>query len=392
MSHLSPRVNRIQPSPTIAVSMKAAALKRQGIDIIGLGTGEPDFDTPDFIKHAAIKAIEKGDTKYTAVDGTPALKEAIIQKFAKENGLNYEANQILVSCGAKQSCYNATQALLSEGDEAIIPAPYWVSYPAMVELADAKPVILETDQSSAYKITPEQLAAAITPNTKLLFLNSPSNPSGKAYTKAELAALGEVLLKHPQVTILSDDIYEHILWSGDFCNIVNACPELKDRTLVINGVSKAYAMTGWRIGYAAGEASIIAAMKKVQSQSTSNPCSIAQAASVAALTGDQSCLTEMNAAFKARHDLVVGALKMMPGVKCLEGDGTFYAFPDFSDWINAHPTINDDLMLAEALIEDAKLAIVPGSAFGTKNHLRLSFATDNVTLEKALDRLAGFLS
>ena len=311
--NLSDRVQRIKPSPTLAITSKAAELRAQGKDIIGLGAGEPDFDTPDHIKQAAIEAINAGKTKYTPVDGTPGLKKAVIDKFKRENGLDYEAGQILVSSGGKQSFFNMALALLNDGDEAIIPAPYWVSYPDMVKVAGGVPVILETDLDSRFKITPQQLEQAITPKTRLFVINSPSNPSGMAYSKEELAALGEVLKKHPDIVIATDDMYEHILWTGQpFVNIVNACPELYDRTVVMNGVSKAYSMTGWRIGYAGGPQKLIAAMKKVQSQSTSNPASISQAAAEAALSGDQQCVKDMVKAFKERHDYVVDAPSSCP--------------------------------------------------------------------------------
>ena len=325
---LSKRVQLIQPSPTLAVAAKAKELKAQGRDIVGLGTGEPDFDTPDHIKQAAIQAINEGATKYTAVDGTPELKEAVINKFKRDNGLTYEPNQILVSSGGKQSFYNLCQALLNPGDEVIIPAPYWVSYPDMALLAEAQPVIIETDIEQHLKITPEQLKNAITEHTRLFVINSPSNPTGVAYTKDELKALGEVLKEYPKVVIATDDMYEHILWEeGSFTNILNACPELYDRTIVLNGVSKAYSMTGWRIGYAGGPANLIAAMKKIQSQSTSNPAAPSQAAATEALNGDQSCIKPMLDAFKKRHDYLLAELNSIDGITCLPSDGTFYAFP-----------------------------------------------------------------
>lgn len=301
---LAKRVQKVKPSPTLAVAAKAAQMKAQGLDIIGLGTGEPDFDTPQHIKLAAISAIEAGDTKYTAVDGIVELKEAVKNKFKRDNELDYQLNQILVSVGGKQSCYNLCQAYLNPGDEVIIPAPYWVSYPDMVLLADGVPVIIETTPAQRYKINAQQLEQAITPKTRMIFLNSPSNPSGIAYTQNELKELGDVLKKHPQILIATDDMYEHIIWSQPFTNILNACPELYDRTIVLNGVSKAYAMTGWRIGYAAGPAPLINAMKTIQSQSTSNPCSIAQRAAVAALNGSNESIEEMVNAFHQRHDYV----------------------------------------------------------------------------------------
>lgn len=313
---LSDRVQRVKPSPTLAVTARAAELKAAGQDIIGLGAGEPDFDTPQHIKDAAIGAINQGMTKYTAVDGTASLKSAVINKFKRDNGLNYTPEQILVSCGGKQSFYNLAQALLNEGDEVIIPAPYWVSYPDMVLLADATPVIINTDIQQNFKITPEQLEAAITPKTRLFVINSPSNPSGMAYSAAELKALAAVLSKYPDVLIATDDMYEHILWPKEsFCNIVMTNPELYDRTIVLNGVSKAYSMTGWRIGYAGGPVELIKAMKKIQSQSTSNPTSIAQVAAEAALNGEQSCVEEMLKAFKQRHDMVVESLNKIDGVQ-----------------------------------------------------------------------------
>lgn len=385
----SDRVQRVKPSPTLAVTALANQLRAQGRDVIGLAAGEPDFDTPEYIKQAAIKAIQDGFTKYTAVDGTAGLKQAIINKFEKDNGLSYTPEQILVSTGGKQVIYNMFQALLNEGDEVIIPAPYWVSYPDMVKLADAEPVIVAGRIEQAFKITADQLAAAITDKTKLFILNSPSNPSGKAYTRAELKALGEVLLKHPQIVILTDDIYEHIVWTDEgFNNILNVCPELKDRTVMLNGVSKAYAMTGWRIGYGAGPVELIKAMKKVQSQSTSNPCSIAQAASQAALEGDQSFLKTMCDTFKERHDYVLKALNAMDGVDCLPSDGTFYSFPSFHAVIARMDGIENDVQLAEYILEKAEVAVVPGSAFGSDGHLRLSYATDMGSLEKALSRIA----
>lgn len=389
----SDRVQRVKPSPTLAVTALASQLRAQGRDVIGLAAGEPDFDTPDYIKQAAIKAIQDGRTKYTAVDGTAGLKQAIINKFKRDNGLDYTAEQVIVSVGGKQVFFNLIQALLNAGDEAIIPAPYWVSYPDIVKLADAEPVIIAGSMQQAFKITPEQLEAAITKRTRLFVLNSPSNPSGKAYTRAELKALAEVLLKHPDIIILTDDIYEHIVWTTEgFNNILNVCPELKDRTIVLNGVSKAYSMTGWRIGYGAGPAALIKAMKKVQSQSTSNPCSIAQAASEAALEGDQSFLKIMCDTFQQRHDYVYQSLNKMEGVECLASDGTFYSFPSFHDVIERMDGIENDVQLAEYLLEKAEVAVVPGSAFGSDGHLRLSYATSMENLEKALSRIAAAIA
>jgi len=390
---LSQRVQSIKPSPTLAITARAAALKAEGKDVIGLGAGEPDFDTPEHIKQAAITAIHHGDTKYTAVDGTVALKQAIIDKLARDNQLDYQLNQILVSVGGKQSFFNLSQALLDKGDEVIIPAPYWVSYPDMVLLAEAVPVIIEAGQDQHFKITPAQLAAAITPKTRLFVINSPSNPSGMAYSEAELKALGEVLRQHPQVLIATDDMYEHILWSEmGFHNIVTACPDLYDRTIVLNGVSKAYSMTGWRIGYAAGPAPLIGAMKKIQSQSTSNPASISQAAALEALNGDQQCVHDMLTAFKKRHDMVVEKLNSIQGIESLHSDGTFYVFPNISAAIAKMDGINDDLEFAEALLVDKGVAVVPGTAFGLKNHMRLSIATSEENLTTALQRIAEFVA
>jgi len=388
---LSTRVQSIKPSPTLSITARAAELRAAGKDIIGLGAGEPDFDTPEHIKEAAIQAIRDGFTKYTAVDGTAGLKQAVIAKFERDNGLNYAPNQILVSSGGKQSFYNMAQALLNPGDQAIIPAPYWVSYPDMVLLAGAEPVIIPAGLEQGFKITPAQLEAAITPATRLFVINSPSNPTGAAYSREELAALGEVLLRHPQVLVATDDMYEHILWTGaPFVNILNACPKLYDRTIVLNGVSKAYSMTGWRIGYAGGPAKLIGAMKKIQSQSTSNPASISQAAAQAALEGDQSCVGVMVKAFKERHDFVVETLNAIPGVRCRPSDGTFYAFPNVEGVIEGLDGVEDDLELAERLITDAGVAMVPGTAFGAPGCIRLSFATSMEKLDAALGRFRDF--
>ena len=374
----------------MAVTARAAEMRAAGHDIIGLGAGEPDFDTPQHISEAAIEAIRSGQTRYTPVDGTPALKQAIQAKFERDSGLHYEGNQILVSSGAKQSLYNLFTALLNEGDEVVIPAPFWVSYPDMVLLADGVPRIVEADQTQRFKITPEQLANAITERTRAVVLNSPSNPTGSAYSRAELQALGEVLRGHPDIVIVSDDIYEHILWTEEgFSNIAMACPDLADRTVLVNGVSKAYAMTGWRIGYAAGPASLIGAMKKIQSQSTSNPSSISQAASVAALDGDQGVIEPMLKAFRERHDYVVQRLNAMQGVSCIAGDGTFYAYPDVSGAMKALDAVDTDTELAEYLIGEANVALVPGTAFGLSGHARISYATSMENLEKAMDRLEG---
>ena len=395
---LSRRVQAIKPSPTLAVTARAAMLKASGRDIVGLGAGEPDFDTPQHIKDAAIAAINAGFTKYTAVDGTPSLKAAVIAKLKRDNGLDYTPRQILVSCGGKQSFFNLAQAVINPGDEVIIPAPYWVSYPDIVILADGKPVIVEAGIEQGFKITPAQLEAAITPKTRLFVINSPSNPTGAVYSGDELAALGAVLRKYPQVLIASDDMYEHIrLDDVPFVNILNVCPDLYDRTLVLNGVSKAYSMTGWRIGYAAGPEAILRAMTNVQSQSTSNPTSISQVAAEAALNGDQGCITPMLDAFKTRHRYVVDALNAIPGFTCVDSGGAFYAFPDVRPAIMnllARDIIEEatDIAFCEYLLESADVAVVPGSAFGAEGYIRLSFATSQANLEKALKRIAAALA
>lgn len=384
---LATRVSRIKPSPTLTVANRAKELKAEGKDIIGLGAGEPDFDTPRHAKDAAIQAINDGFTKYTAVEGTPSLKRAIIAKFKRDNGLNYTPGQVLVSVGGKHSFFNLAQALLQSGDEVIIPAPYWVSYPDMVLLADAQPVIISAGIDQGFKIRPEQLRGAITDRTRLLVINSPSNPTGVAYTRAELTELGAILRDYAQVLIATDDIYEHIQWSGEpFSNIINACPDLAHRTIVINGVSKAYAMTGWRIGYAAGPEPLIRAMANIQSQSTSNPASIAQVAAEAALTGDQSRLAPMVQAFKERHDYVIKRLNDIKGFRCLPGQGAFYAFPDVSAAL-AQAALKSDVEFAEYILNRAGVALVPGSAFGAEGYLRLSYATSMDILTAALDRL-----
>ena len=388
---LSQRVQRVKPSPTLAVDARAKALRAAGEDIINLGAGEPDFDTPEHIKAAAVEAIAAGQTKYPAVDGTAALKQAVIDKFKRDNDLDYQAEQILVSSGGKQSFYNLAQAMLDDGDEVIIPAPYWVSYPDMVLLADAKPVIVSAGIEQHFKLQANQLEAAITDKTRLLVLNSPSNPTGVSYRRAELAALAEVLLRHPQVLIATDDMYEHILWTDEpFCNILSVCPDLYERTIVLNGVSKAYSMTGWRIGYAAGPANLMKAMKKVQSQSTSGACSIAQAAATAALNGEQQCVADMKEAFKQRHDWLLDALNDLPGVTCLPSDGTFYAFPDMREAMQALGC-KDDIEFTAKLLDDAKVALVPGSAFGAPGHMRLSYATSMEMLASAVSRMSELL-
>ncbi len=389
--NLSERAQAIKPSPTLAVTARAAALRAEGKDIIGLGAGEPDFDTPEHIREAGKKALDDGFTRYTAVDGRIELKQAIIAKFSRDNGLDYAPEQIIVSCGAKHSIYNLMQALLNPGDEVLIPAPYWVSYPDMSLLAGAKPVVIEAGIEQGFKITPAQLEAAITPRSRLLFLNSPSNPTGVCYTPEEMAALGEVLLAHPNIIIASDDIYEHILWEGGFCNIVMACPELYDRTVVINGVSKVYAMTGWRIGYAACNADLVKGMKKIQSQSTSNPTTMAQLATEAALNGDQSFVAPMAEVFEERHAYVLKRLNQLKGVRCLPAQGAFYAFPEMSEAIAALDGVANDVALAEHFIEHAGVAMVPGSAFGAAGYMRISYATSMDKLTTALDRIESVL-
>ena len=384
---LSERVQQIKPSPTLAVTNRAAELRAEGKDIIGLGAGEPDFDTPEHIKKAAQDAITAGFTKYTAVDGTPSLKQAIIKKFKTDNNLDYQPNQILVSCGGKQSFFNLSLALLNPGDEVIIPAPYWVSYPDMVIMGEGVPVIVETSMDNSFKMTAAELEAAITEKTRLVVLNSPSNPSGQAYSPEELKALADVLLKHPQVMIATDDMYELIWWAEfEFCNILNVCPELYDRTIVLNGVSKAFSMTGWRIGYAAGPAKLIGAMKKIQSQSTSNPTSISQVAAEAALNGGHDCIEPMLVEFKKRHDYLIAALNELPGVECITCDGAFYAFPSFKGAMEA-AGIDSDVEFAEKILNDVGVAMVPGSAFGSPGFMRLSFATSMQKLEDAIARL-----
>ena len=384
---VSNRMARVKPSPTSAALALAAELRAAGRDIIGLGAGEPDFDTPQAIKDAAIAAINAGETKYTPIDGTATLKAAIQRKFERDNGLSYDASQIVVSTGAKQALFNLCLGLLDDGDEVIVPAPYWVSYPDMAALAGAESVVIETGIEQDFKMTPDQLAAAISARTRLLILNSPSNPTGASYSAAELAALGEVLEPHADVVIVSDDIYEHVHWAAEpFASFATACPALFDRTVTANGVSKAYAMTGWRIGYAAGPDAVIKAMKTVQSQSTSNPCSISQAAAVAALDGDQSVVAEMTAAYRARHDYLVAALNDISGFECRSGEGTFYAFPRVTSVLD-RLGLDSDAALTEHLISEADVALVPGSAFGAPGYIRISFACSMQNLEEAVRRL-----
>ena len=385
---LSNRVQAIKPSATLVITAKAKALKAEGKAIIGLGAGEPDFDTPVHIKNAAIKAINEGFTKYTAVSGTAELKQAVCDKFKRDNSLDYTTDQVLVSSGGKQSFYNLCQAYLNDGDEVIIPAPYWVSYPDMVILGGGKPVILSTGIDDGFKISPEQLKAAITDKTRLVVLNTPSNPTGVAYTRADLAAIGEVFKDYPDIIIASDDMYEHIVWSDEpFCTIAEVCPDLYEQTVTMNGVSKAYSMTGWRIGYAAGPADLIAAMTKIQSQSTSNPCSISQAATLEALNGDQSCIQTMLKAFKERHDYVVEAVNSIPGMQALPSQGAFYTFVNMQDLIDQTEGVDDDVELADYILSLAEVALVPGSAFGAPGYMRISFATSMENLQEAIKRL-----
>jgi aspartate aminotransferase len=389
---LADRVKRVKPSPTVALTGRVARMKAEGHDIIGLGVGEPDFDTPAHIAEAGIAAIENGFTRYTAVEGIPELKDAIIAKFQRDNGLTYTRPQILVSVGAKQTIYNLFMAVLNPGDEVVIPAPYWVSYPDMALLADGVPVMPYAGPEQAYKITPTQLEAAFTPKTRIFMLNSPSNPTGAAYTRAELEALGDVLRKHPQVLIATDDMYEHIYWAPEpFCSFVTACPDLYDRTVTINGVSKSYAMTGWRIGYCGGPAEIITAMSTIQSQSTSNPATMAQKAATVALNGDQTCISDMNTHFKARHDFFNAGLNELPGFSVLPAAGTFYAFCDISEAMHMRG-LTDDNAFAEFLLEKAGVAGVPGSGFGAPGHIRFSFAVSMQTLEQALERMGKALA
>ncbi len=395
MAFLSDTLARVKPSPTIAVTNKARELKEAGRDVIGLGAGEPDFDTPDNIKQAAIAAIEAGKTKYTAVDGIPELKKAICAKFARENGLSYTPAQITVASGGKQVLYNALVATLNPGDEVIIPAPYWVSYPDMVLLAGGTPVFVTGEMAAGYKISPEALEAAITPKTKWFIFNSPSNPSGAAYSREELKALTDVLMRHPQVWVMSDDMYEHLVFGGfEFTTPAQVEPGLYDRTLTCNGVSKAYAMTGWRIGYAGGPEALIKAIGKVQSQSTSNPCSISQYAAVEALNGPQDYIAESRVAFERRRDLVVAALNTCPGISCPTPEGAFYVYPSIAGCLGKSSAggaqITDDESFATALLEETGVAVVFGAAFGLSPNFRISYATSDAALTEACARIKAF--
>lgn len=388
----SAALQRIQPSATLAMTSRVFELKRAGVDVIGLGAGEPDFDTPDFVKEAAIEAIRSGKTKYTNVDGTPELKDAVIAKFKRDNGLDYTAQQVTINVGGKHTLFNAIVATVEAGDEVIVPAPYWVSYPDVIQFAGGTPVFIAAGAEQNYKITPAQLEAAITPKTKWVILNSPSNPTGAAYSAAELKALGEVIERHPHVWVFADDMYEHILYDGfEFATIAQVCPSLYERTLTVNGCSKAYAMTGWRIGFAGGPAPLIKAIAKLQSQSTSNPCSIAQAAAVAALTGDQSFLKDRAAAFQTRRDLVVGMLNEIDGMTCPTPEGAFYVYPEFSGLIGKTTpkgkVIATDEDMIGYFLDDARVAAVHGAAFGLSPAMRISYATSEALLREACTRI-----
>ena len=389
---IAERVRPMSPSSTSALAARTSEMRAAGHEIIGMGTGELDFDTPEHIRQAAKDAIDKGYTRYTAVDGIPELKQAIISKFSRENQLEYTMRQVMVSTGCKQTLYNLAQAVLNEGDEVIIPAPYWVSYPDIVRLAGGIPVFVNADIQQGFKITPKQLEAAITAKTRLIFINSPSNPAGVHYTPEELTELGAVLERHPQVIVATDDIYEHMLWEGTpFKNILNACPALYERGVILNGVSKAYSMTGWRIGYAAGPELLIQKMKTIQSQSTSNPSSISQYAALAAIEGDQSFIEDVVKTLKKRHDFIYKALLEIDDIKCLPCQGTFYILPNVQDVMD-RLGISTDVEFSEFLIEKARVAVVPGSAFGVPGYVRVSFATSMENLEKAMKKLQKVLS
>ena len=394
MSIISDSLKKIKPSPTIAVTQKARELKAAGKDVIGLGAGEPDFDTPDNIKQAAIKAINDGDTKYTAVDGTPALKKAIVEKFKKENNLDYTTDQITVGAGGKHVIYNAMMATLNEGDEVIVPAPYWVSYPDIVLLAGGKPVVMECNEKQGFKINPSDLEKFITPKTKWIILNSPSNPTGACYTEKDIREIAKVLENHPHVYILSDDIYEHVTYEGFKFFTIAQIESLKERVLTMNGVSKAYSMTGWRIGYAAGPKEIIKAIAKIQSQSTTNPSSISQAASVEALSGTQDFIKKRSDSFQERRDFVVKALNDIDGIECLNPDGAFYVFPSCKGLVGKKDTngkeIKSDTDFVQSLLENSGIAVVQGSAFGLEGFFRISYATSMDNLKKALEKISSF--
>ena len=390
MSIVSNSLKRIKPSPTIAVTSKAREMRAAGKDVIGLGAGEPDFDTPDNIKEAAIEAIRKGDTKYTAVDGTPALKKAIQAKFSRENDLSYNLDQISVGTGGKQVLYNAFMATINKGDEVIIPAPYWVSYPDIVLIAGGKPRIIKCDEKNNFKLTPEKLTKAVSKKTKWIIINSPSNPTGSGYTKDEIIALSKILIKYKNLYILSDDIYEHITYDGFKFFTIAQIEKLKSRTLTMNGVSKSYSMTGWRIGYAAGPKEIIKAMAKIQSQSTSNPTSISQAAAVEALNGTQDFILERSNSFKERRNFVVDSLNNIKGISCLSPEGAFYVFPNCKKLLNNKTKLKTDKDFVEKLLEKAEVAVVQGSAFGLEGYFRISYATSMDNLKKAMERIKSF--
>jgi len=393
VGHASRRISQLAASPTLAISAKAKSLAAAGRDVLNLSAGEPDFNTPEFIRRAACEALERGETRYTPADGTAELKQAIADKLKRENGLEYEADQIIATTGAKQALFNAALAALDPGDEVLIPAPYWVSYPAQAQLASAEPVFIPCPAEQGFKLTPEALEKAITPKSRMLVINSPGNPSGAVYTREELQALGAVLDKHKDLLVVSDDIYEHLIYNPDkpFANIAMAVPSLRERTLVVNGVSKAYAMTGWRLGYAAGPAWLVGAMKKLQSQSTSNPATASQAGAIAALTGDQGCVAEMRAAFQDRRDRFVAGINRVPGLSCTPPDGAFYAFVDCRDAIAAKK-LDNDLAFAEWLLDGPELAAVPGSAFGLEGFMRFSYACGQDTLDAAVKRLEQALA
>ena len=390
MSIISNNLKRIKPSPTIAVTQKARELRAAGKDVVGLGAGEPDFDTPINVKNAAIKAIRDGDTKYTAVDGTPALKKAILNKFKRENKLNYKLDEITVGTGGKQVLYNTFMATLNKGDEVIIPAPFWVSYPDMVLLAGGKPKIVKCDEKDGFKITPAKLKAAITKRTKWIILNSPSNPTGSGYSKSEIQKLAKVLIKNKKVHILSDDIYEHVKYDNFKFFTIAQISKLKSRTLTMNGVSKSYAMTGWRIGYAAGPKEIISAIRKIQSQSTSNPSSISQAAAVEALNGKQDFIKKRAKSFKERRDFVVKSLNNIDGISCLKPNGAFYVFPNCKKLLNKRTKLKKDTDFVQKLLERQNVAAVQGSAFGLDGYFRISYATSMAKLKIAMSRIKKF--
>lgn len=392
MGHPSKRISQLPASPTLAISAKAKSLAAAGEDVLNLSAGEPDFNTPEFIRRAACEALDRGETRYTPADGTAELKQAVINKFQRDNNLDYEASQIIATTGAKQALFNAALAALDPGDEVLIPAPYWVSYPAQAQIADARPAFIACPAEQGFKLTPEALDNAITAKSRMLVLNSPGNPSGAVYTREELQAIGAVLEKHPNLLVVSDDIYEHLIYDNEtpFVNIVMAVPGLQDRTLVVNGVSKAYAMTGWRLGYAAGPEWLVGAMKKLQSQSTSNPATASQAGALAALTGDQGCVAKMREAFRGRRDRFVAGLNQIAGLHCVPPAGAFYAFVDCREAISAQG-LENDMAFAEWLLDGPGLAAVPGSAFGLDGFMRFSYACDQATLDEAVERLGRAL-